>query len=397
LTASSGTAIDVAVIGGGPAGLAVAGLLARRGRNVVVFDRGRKHAVGETFGGEIHALVDELGVALPEPSVPFTSVRSAWGRAELAERDSITHALGDGVHVDRARFDAALAAWAGVPIEHRTASARELAARYVVDATGRGAQGSSSLGRDWLGFDRAIARFARVTPARDEPGLLVESARDGWWYSAPQPDGTCVVVHVTDHDLVGDEPPPHTAARIGGLPELATVRADSGVAIPARGPGWCTVGDAMFATDPLAGNGVAQALRSAIAAAPAIDAELAGHDLALASPAIAGYLDRRASYYALERRFADALFWQRRHRDDRPITLAPEAVLRATGDARAATLASAEAYLPARAITAVVARVADPEPAHVVLAELRTRVPLPDRWLVMGVQRLVECGALTAS
>jgi flavin-dependent dehydrogenase len=110
---------DVAVVGGGPAGLAVAGLLAQRGRAVAVFERNdyRAARVGETFGGEIGPLLDAIGAgeALRElvgGQVPFLSIRSAWGADQLAEHDSILHPLGAGVHVDRARFDERLATWA---------------------------------------------------------------------------------------------------------------------------------------------------------------------------------------------------------------------------------------------------------------------------------------------
>jgi flavin-dependent dehydrogenase len=391
---------DVAVIGGGPAGLALAGLVARRGLRVVVLDRerGSVPAVGETFGGEIHALLGQLGVAVPEPVVRFTRVRSAWGSPELIERDSVTHPLGDGIHVDRGRFDAALADWAagcGATVERVRGGRSRPAAHYVVDATGRGAQASGALGRRWIAFDRAIARIARVRPARDEPGLLVEATRDGWWYSAPQPDGTCVVVQVTDHDLgkprLADAP--HTAERIGKVDAFAVVRADSGCAVPSSGQAWCAIGDAALATDPLAGNGVARALRSAIAAAAAI-----ANDGPPAAPEVAAYLRRRAAYYALEARWPEAMFWQRRRPIDRPITLAPEAVIRATGDARPETVAPAEAYLPPRAITALLAWLAAPAHAHVAMTRLRELAPpVGDRSALLGLQLLVERGAVTAS
>src|SRR5262249_23052544 len=109
---------DVVVVGGGPAGLAVAGALRRRGRSVVVFERTTYEGarVGETLGGEVGALLRSLGAwdALADlfaGQVPFRAVRSAWGSPNLEERSSMLHPLGEGWHVDRARFDAKLAAW----------------------------------------------------------------------------------------------------------------------------------------------------------------------------------------------------------------------------------------------------------------------------------------------
>lgn len=109
---------DVVIVGGGPAGLAMAGAAARGGLKVVVFERSHydQPRVGETLGAEVGPLLLELGagsvfVPFLESQIPFTVIRSSFGTSELSERSSITHPLGSGWHVDRLLFDKTLAAW----------------------------------------------------------------------------------------------------------------------------------------------------------------------------------------------------------------------------------------------------------------------------------------------
>ena len=309
--------IDVALVGGGPAGLALAGMLAVRGRRVVVFERTTyaETRVGETFGAEIGARLDDIGAAqamadLLGAQLPFALVRSTWGSDEPAERPSIMHPLGTGWHVERARFDERLAEWAasvgadvrrsagkcslvrsddGVSV--RSANGDVIATRLAVDASGRGALASTGIGaRHWCAADRQVAIMTRMTvPAGHTlgPELLLEAVDIGFWYSAPLPDGTLVIVLVTDADLLvalGRDrrerlvralaASTHTRVRADGF-ALAerprVVRSDSGWLVPDRGVGWRAIGDAAMATDPLRGHGVARALRSAFVTASELD------------------------------------------------------------------------------------------------------------------------------
>jgi flavin-dependent dehydrogenase len=434
-------------VGGGPAGLGLAGALALRGRSVAVFERSTyaEPRVGETFGGEVAKALKalgawEAGAALAHAEVPFRATRAAWGSDAIEERSNIVHPFGEGWHVDRARFDERLAGWAerSGAIVLRGAGTCTVArvddgfvvtpargeparARFFVDASGRGAPASARLGgRVWVPCDRQVALVGRAHgPARDEGhDLLLESAEDGWWYSVPQPDGRLVVALVTDADLVPAGPraelaarflaalarTKHTALRVGELQqvEVSIVRADTGRLVPDRGERFLAIGDAAMSSDPLAGNGVARALRSAAEAAEAVAAELDG-----AAPApselevrFADHIDRRASYYALEARWRDARFWARRRPIDwrrAPLTLHPEATLAWDRDLGPEVLAPVEALLPPRAIASLRERLARaPVAAHAALAEIRALVPRGDRRLVVGVQSLIEVGVIRA-
>jgi flavin-dependent dehydrogenase len=442
-------AVDVAVVGGGPAGLVTGALLARRRRSVTVFERGDYDAPrpGETLNALVRALLEPIGgwaeiAAEPDLGVPLRGVHSAWGGDELVWRSSMVHPLGDGMNVDRARFDRCLATFAeragaavvrgaGTCVTSRAgdgflvapARGEAVRARFFVDASGRGAPASARAidGRRWLALDREVAIMARTARAEAIVGdteLCIEAQGEGWWYSAPQPGGDLVVALVTDADLVaaGDRATlpsrfaaalartRHTRARAGapvlGPDAVRIVRADSGRLLGDRAPGFRAVGDAAFASDPLAGNGVARALHSAIAAAPEIDAALDGVEQPQAVDPFAEYFDLRARYYLLEKRFAGARFWERRRPIDHraaPITLAPTATCRLgpvapTRDA----LAPVESLLPPRALARLIAALERPLAAHEAVRVLRDAAPIGDLRLLVGLQQAVARGLIVA-
>ncbi len=360
-------------------------------------------------------------------------MQSAWGSDTLVERPSIFHPLGDGWHVDRGRFDERLAAWAssvGASVRANVgrcrvermdsgfqvspARAEAVVARFLFDASGRGAPGSAPLRqRAWLAWDRQVALVARVAASSRDVGnhLLLEAAEEGWWYSVPQADGALVVVLITDADLVpaggqGTLEARFRAAlsRTGYTAErahdlaftagLRVVRSDSGWLLPDRGLGWRAIGDAAMATDPLAGDGVARAITSALDAVGSLETQADGGEIATA---FSRYLDARARYHASEARWPDAPFWARRRPivdwKEAPVMLSPEATV-VWGHAPPP---HAEALLPPRALRELRAVLASPRPAHLALSRLRDIVPVGDRRLLVGLQALVVMGSLKMS
>src|SRR5918992_2343408 len=142
--------VDVAVVGGGPAGTGTAIVAARRGWKVHLFDSGSygRRVYGETLPPEVNPLIDQLGLrrrfeALSSLESPGTI--SAWGDGARHEVNFIGNAYGPGWHVDRVRFDEMLcreAARSGaeVSLGMRVTSVRrgrdgvwELAARNGLD------------------------------------------------------------------------------------------------------------------------------------------------------------------------------------------------------------------------------------------------------------------------
>ena len=349
------------VVGGGPAGAAAALTLRRyTGHRVVLIERSSygEPRVGETVSGAVKSLLDYLGV--PDGSrgrhLESFGTAAAWGSGAPLARDFIFTGRGHGWHLDRRRFDAALAeavecldgtvlrgtsladasfsdgAW-----RLRLTGTGEITARQVVDASGRVCALARRAGARRREFDRLVGLVGFVRMSGDralEHAALVEAVPDGWWYSAPLPDGLAVMAFMTDADTLPSgaraadgfldllRAAPLTAERLDGciLNSAPRVRpAGSHVLDRCLGEGWVAAGDAVAAFDPLSSLGIGHALASGIQAARIVAARLKGdEDLASTYAGhvarhVAVYLERRASLYRLERRWPDRPFWSRRH------------------------------------------------------------------------------------
>ena len=301
---------DVVVVGGGPAGAATARRLAGQGRSVALLERSRfdRSRVGETLAPAVQPLLRGLGVwhgFLALAPLPSWGTRSFWDELEATEHSHMTSGYGSGWHVDRRAFDQMLAhtaadagadLWLGTAVarcQHGddgwqvvTVSGDRLTARLLIDATGRSATVSRQLGARQLTFDRLVGITARWrgVDVSDQQYLLVESAPDGWWYTAPLPDNAMVGMFMTDVDLCrrrGLARMVHwqdlllsttaTAARVGasqpsGPPQVHSAASRRSIRRNDPRP-WLAVGDASLAVDPVSGSGVVRALRTAESAA----------------------------------------------------------------------------------------------------------------------------------
>jgi len=365
-------AFDVAVVGGGPAGAAVALGLAAAGHSVIVLGRpdptgGR---AGEVLSPEIGSLLVQLGVwdrFLASGPQPAHAIWSSWGSDRLVAKEFILNPHGPGWRVDRPAFDAMLLAAAEqagaglqlglrrIDVERAGAQWRitaagagdeptTVASRFVIDATGRRAAVARASGARWLERDSLVALIATLGARADlamphEDVLLVEAAPKGWWYSSIVPGGELVATFVTDVDLVRDHrdtpaalwscalgEASFTPLRVAGFErrDLQVRRVGVGRLDRAAGPGWIAVGDAAATIDPLSGAGITRALQSAVRAVDAVGAALAGDPSALgtyaehAATEFDASLRTGAGYYHSERRWPDSPFWQRRQKQPRP-------------------------------------------------------------------------------
>ena len=297
---------EVCVVGGGPAGAAVAARLAMLGHEVVLVEREpfpREH-VGESLSPGVWPLLELLGVGeapcLRPPS------RVLWGGVER------TRPAGEGgVTVDRGAFDALLlrhAAACGVEVcqpalatvapsdggwevSLRGAAGRTaLRAAFVIDATGR--RRALGGGRR-LTSPRMLCLHARWRGAPAEE-MLVEQRPDGWLWSAPLPDGSFRAMAFVDGGRLRErgigaaELPAHYRSLLADSRLLAAVARSGAVdgrvsacdatsfvsrqLIDARS---ARVGEAAFAIDPLSSSGVALAIQTALSAATAAHTILA--------------------------------------------------------------------------------------------------------------------------
>ena len=362
---------DVVIVGGGPAGAAIAIALARglhASRSVMVLERsGYDHPrIGETLPPEARVPLASLGVwnhFIEQQHAPAPATLSVWGQDQIAENHFICNPHGNGWHLDRQRFDAMLASAAeeagatlhrgarmttckvaasgGWTIEYFCGERPgQLRSRFLVDATGRASTVARRQGAIRRRCDRltGVVGLFQAFDADPDYRTLVEATADGWWYSALLPGAGMVVAFMTDADLLPTQQPQlraywlgqlehsvQTRARAAGLTldhlvqPLRWVAAGSEILECSSGAGWLATGDAALSFDPLSAQGIYHALRSGLTAAEAIEAALDGENGAVADWSIRnrhsfeGYLRTRQAYYRLERRWPESAFWHRRH------------------------------------------------------------------------------------
>ena len=354
---------DALIVGAGPAG-ATAALNLAPFRRVVLIDRRNAPAprIGELLPGAAWRLLTDMGLwdgFLADGHACCHLHRSLWGDSELVEKDVLRDPDGCGWHLDRARFEARLRATAIARGARMLAPARPakleqddsgwrvaiessggpvtVKARLLIDAGGRDSRLVRQFGAHRQSDSRLVCAWMADAKADLPPGLTqVEAEEEGWWYAAPLPGGGGVLAFHTDADrpaasetrsadgLLG------RAKRLRLLNEFATPSrwsapragfcAASGSCLePVAGPSWIAVGDAAQSYDPLASQGLFNALYTGLAAAENADRVLSGDKAALPGYIAelrnirAAYEHHVAAWYGLERRWPQSPFWRRRH------------------------------------------------------------------------------------
>lgn len=364
---------DIVIVGGGPSGIATALALIESGHTVLVVERSlyEEARIGETISPDILPVLTRLGLwegFRQAGHIPSAGIRSFWGSASPHEQSFIFNPYGMGWHVDRRAFDASIAHAARERGVHLALGSRLQAcepdvkhvwrlrivspesvfdahARYVVDATGRGAILARRLGATRIFYDQLIGVIGFFKPAHASaqagPFTLIEAAENGWWYSAPLPCDRLVVALMTDADLYEHAykrdasywrelmkcDAPQTFERAAAFTLDGGLRvsgANSSRLEPVYGSGWLAVGDAAAACDPLSGDGVHRSLVAGSNAAAAIVSDETGNREALLKYAeksgeeFEAYLRMRQKYYRSESRWPGSLFWERRRKDNAP-------------------------------------------------------------------------------
>jgi flavin-dependent dehydrogenase len=355
---------DALIVGAGPAGATAALNLAPFHR-VVLIDRRKAPTprIGESLPGAARRLLADMGLwegFLVDGHAPCHLHRSLWGGgSELMEKDALRDPDGCGWHLDRARFEARLRATAITRGARLLAPARPaglkrdssgwrvalessdglvtVKARLLIAADGKGSRLVNRLGARRRTDSRLVCAWIADGKAGLPSGLTqIEAEEEGWWYAVPLPGGGGVLAFHTDADLPAA---PGTrsaedllmrAKRLRLLGEFAVPErwtapragfcaASGGYLEPAAGPGWIAAGDAAQSYDPLASQGLFNALYTGLAAAEAADRALSGDAAGLPGYAAelrkvrAAYGHHLVAWYGLERRWPQSPFWRRRH------------------------------------------------------------------------------------
>jgi len=362
---------DLAVVGGGPVGLAVAIHARLRGLSAVVLEARRPpldKACGEGLMPPGVAALAAMGVPLPE-SRPFAGIRYVDGPVVAEGR----FAEGEGRGIRRTALSAALRERARSLGAELLDGASML--RFAADA--RGARVESTAGvveaRLLVGADGLRSRVRRAAgleapPGRGAPrlGLRRHFSVMPWsgLVEVHWADGAEAYVTPVAADEVGvallwrggaaryDELLarfPALAERLGGAPARSGVRGAGPFLQRVRrrhAPGLALVGDAAGYVDPSTGEGLALGFRCAADLAEIVAAgrPLAGYEVAFRAHAAALFRATRLLLLAgaippLRRRFVRALA-RRPERFDRLLAItAGQAPLRALGVGGALDLA----------------------------------------------------------
>ena len=348
-------AVEICVIGGGPAGASVALRLASLGHEVCLIERQAfpRRRAGESLTPGVESVLDALGVRdRLETAGIFRAVRAEvrWSNERVA-RMTGGWRLVDRGDLDTHLLDAARERGVEViqPARARSATRTPQGWRIQVEAEGRfssivtcgfaiDASGRAGFfrGKKQATSPRTVALHGYFRGEGLPATVGVEAAPSGWAWGAPLPSGLFSAMVFLDPTTV------RTAGRAGleelyrawlgrselfaacaGAPLEGGLRAlDATPYVDASpvGPDWIKLGEASFALDPLSSTGVEKAMRSALVGALVVHTMRTCPERAHLATGL--YRDRQresveqhetwsAAHYS-ESRYSTHPFWQRR-------------------------------------------------------------------------------------
>ena len=318
---------DVLVIGGGPAGSAIATLLAEKGRKVVVVEKDRhpRFHIGESLLPQSMPLLDKLGVKADienrigvfKPGAEFNSDTHPKQRQVFYFKRAWDKSQPHAYQVRRSEFDEVLfrnaerkgaATFEGMRVNgiefrrggtHRVeavgedGAAHSWEARFVVDASGRDTMLAKRFGLKRKNPNHNSAaifgHFRGVTrrPGDDAGNISIYWFKHGWFWMIPLRDDVMSVGAVCwpEYLKTRDCPPteflhktialsPGVSERMQHAEQIGDAQATGNftyASTTAAGEGYLMIGDAYAFLDPVFSSGVHIALISAFAAADVVD------------------------------------------------------------------------------------------------------------------------------
>ena len=446
-------AMNVVVVGGGPAGIACTLRLRQYGHRVALIERGRfeRTRIGEVVPPEIRKPLSDLAVWPGFRALrlrPVLGVNVRWGSEKWRRHDHFLSPYRQAWVLPKSRFDRLLADTAaarGVAIRtgsvvrtvERVASGwrvqlnapggnDSIYCRYLVDATGRQSAFSRMIGRHAVRYDTlvGVAGVQRLRVGTDGDSLRVESDVDGWRYGVALGHGRLACVYMADADSIprgGRTRLRWWQERIGDSllePNVRLLEADcllhvmpaqTVLSLPIANGDFLSVGDSANALDPLSGMGVLRALRGGILGADTLHATFEGNKSALKKYAenveqdFRRQLDQRIQHYSEERRWPKSIFWIRRIQkqlEDVSIELHPGKKLVRKPGSSPATIVQ---YTTSELASCIFEATWNISESPVVAFDLASQVRLQlgdrvsDRCIIAALQVMMSTGVLTES
>jgi len=353
----------IAVIGGGPAGLASGINLNQLGFSVSILEAEHYNQFREGEHLDAEAKLEFAGLGIPEEvwlpyTLPCTEVRNIWGRPGLHRSSSLFNPYGHEFILSRPEFDSCLARYCeslGITVHtgFRVAKVERksgkwqitgkqgkvLDADFLVDASGRNSKFHSLFGGRAESYDQLLGISKRISVPLSEAlassYLLLEPVEMGWWYSVQLKDGTLIATLMTDTDIPkvsglsqhelwqqALEKSVYTQERIGAadIPNASWARSARTQRLSKMyGRACLAVGDAAMSYDPLSSAGIMKGFRMGKMAAEAIAGYYSGDENALmnyqhkADRQFSTYLEKWRHYYQQQYRWHTHPFWYRRN------------------------------------------------------------------------------------
>lgn len=354
----------IVVLGGGPAGGATALGLRKLGYDVSVIAEPRPFKAVEGISERVLEGLRNAGfkqalVNLPQPSPRLASWNGATNSANiemLINRSELDRGIGRdleaaGVNLIPGRVGKVSETDAGFSValkdsESETAPLKEapLQADFLVEARGRSAP-AAGLARLRGSETVSLLQYWQGEPC--QPQSAAESFQDGWAWMAAWSDGTRYLqltfdvatadlpdkAQLIDHCNAILRTLPSAQPFIANAEPTGIIHARTSTPILCReavGENWIRVGDAAMAVDPLSGNGIFQALSSALQAPAVINTLLQQPERATLAKQFyqqrVDHLFHRFArigrdFYASEERWWDNPFWATRRNwpDNQPL------------------------------------------------------------------------------
>ncbi|WCN09592.1 NAD(P)/FAD-dependent oxidoreductase [Marinomonas mediterranea] len=355
------TQYDLIVLGGGPAGLAVATLQARQGQTVALIDNSDPHAekVGESVPASFNPLLKKLGLPelTDEHHCRIAGSDAYWSGGRV-KYDFMLHLNGSDWRLNRRQFEKDLldaAILSGVEVVSTQATqlgksdaingshiwcvsttSRSLPyiSQFIIDASGRSGLIARKLNVKKYKSEPLIALWASVEISEERyqylsSETLIETQHNGWWYAAKLPNRKLMFVFHTDSSFAVRAAHNHSLWFESLLETnlisktfpvsllkntlVNTHNARSSVLDTPFGSSWAACGDAAIGFDPVSSQGI----YNAIATAGMLDKALNSPDRTRAlehygdtlKQVAKVYMQKRIALYEQAKRFYQTEFW----------------------------------------------------------------------------------------